>query len=286
MTQFDDMSIKANVRRVLAENGLYAKKNLGQNFLTDGHVLTKIVNAAEAGADDLIIEIGPGLGVLTAKLAEKAGKVAAIEIDSDMAAILRKTMPQNVEIINQDVLKTDIGAIIAAANLPIAKLVANLPYYITTPIIFSVFENNPNIKSMVVMVQKEVADRMLAAPSTKAYGLLTLSVAYYGRVSLVANVPPNSFFPRPDIHSAVVKIDIAPHSHINHQIFAAITKAAFANRRKTLQNCLFNSDLGLTKDAAATLLAGADLTENIRGEALSFADFTRLAEIYAAKTDL
>jgi 16S rRNA (adenine1518-N6/adenine1519-N6)-dimethyltransferase len=279
-----------NARKLLAQHGLHPKKSLGQNFLTDRHVLDKIVAAAHLSSDDLIIEIGPGLGVLTTELARSAGKVIAIEIDTNLANILRDTVPQNVEIINRDILKTDLGEIIAQSGFSRAKLVANLPYYITTPIIFSVLENSLPVDTMVVMVQKEVADRMLAAPSTKAYGLLTLSIAYYGAVFLVANVPPNCFFPRPDVHSAVVRIDVAGETN-SHSVegwrkaprwFFPIIKAAFASRRKTLQNCLAASDeLGLTKDAAAKLIAAAGLPESVRGEALAFEDFARLTGIYS-----
>jgi len=273
-----------NARKILAQHGLHPNKKLGQNFLTDGHVLEKIVAAANITQDDLVIEVGPGLGVLTTELARAASRVAAIEIDTNLAAILRETVSPNIEVINQDILKTDLGKIIAQLGFLRAKMVANLPYYITTPIIFSVLENALPIDTLVVMVQKEVADRMLASPSTKAYGLLTLSVAYYGKVSLVANVPPNCFFPRPDVHSAVVKIDVAPCNNINRDIFFPIIKAAFANRRKTLQNCLAASDdLDLTKDAAAKMIAAADLPESIRGEALSFEDFAQLAVIYEKK---
>jgi len=287
-----------NARKILAQYGLHPKKNLGQNFLTDSHVLDKIVAAADIAPDDLVIEVGPGLGVLTAELARAAAKVVAIEIDTNLATILRDTNPPNVEIINQDILKTDLGKIIAQSGFSRAKLVANLPYYITTPIIFSVLENHLPVDTLVVMVQKEVADRMLAAPSTKAYGLLTLSIAYYGKASLVANVPPNCFFPRPDVHSAVVKIDTFPFlegcplGRGNYSPprrggtsapgwFFPIIKAAFANRRKTLQNCLAASvELDLTKDAAAKLIAAANLPESVRGEALAFEDFVRLTDAY------
>jgi len=278
----NDLSIKANVRRILAENGLYPKKNLGQNFLTDAHVLSKIVDAADVTADDLIIEVGPGLGVLTTELAKRAKKVIAIEIDTSMTDILKYSSPLNAEIINCDILKADLRKIIAESGFQSAKIVANLPYYITTPIIFSVLENSLPVSDLVVMVQKEVAERMLASPSTKAYGLLTLSVAYYGKCSLVANVPPNSFFPRPDVHSAVVKIHVDEQRHISRSHFFPIIKAAFANRRKTLQNCLAaSSELGLSKEDAARLLAAAFLREDIRGEALAFEDFVRLASIFS-----
>jgi len=268
-----------NARRILAENGLHPKKNLGQNFLIDYHVLDKIIAAANISRNDLVIEVGPGLGALTDRLARVAGKVVAIEIDTSLADILRKKSEPNVEIINQDILKTDLGEIIVKSGFSCTQLVANLPYYITTPIIFSVLENGLPITSMVVMVQKEVADRMLAAPSTKAYGLLTLSMAYYGKVSLVANVPPNCFFPRPDVHSAVVRIDVAPQSYLNREHFFPIIKAAFASRRKTLLNCLSASkELALSKDAAAKLLAVIGLPENVRGEALTFENFANLTK--------
>ena len=287
------MNTHINARKMLAQHGLHPKKNLGQNFLTDRHVLDKIVAAADISKNDLIIEVGPGLGILTAELARAAGKVIAIEIDTNLANILHDTAPKNVEIINCDILKTDLGEIIAQSGFPRAKLVANLPYYITTPIIFSVLENSlPKnglpVDLLVVMVQKEVADRMLAAPSTKAYGLLTLSIAYYGAASLVANVPPNCFFPRPDVHSAVVRIDVAQKipGQARNDIFFQIVKAAFASRRKTLQNCLAASDgPGLTKAAAAKLIAAAGLPESVRGEALAFEDFARLADVYGQLTD-
>ena len=279
----NDLSIKANIRRILAENSLYPKKNLGQNFLTDAHVLSKIIDAADVCDTDLIIEIGPGLGVLTAELSKRAKKVIAVEIDTALADILKSSVAANTEIINSDILKTDLRQIIADSSFKSAKIVANLPYYITTPIIFSVFENSLPVSDLVVMVQKEVAERMLASPSTKAYGLLTLSVAYYGKCSLVANVPPNSFFPRPDVHSAVVKIHVDEQKHISRPQFFPIIKAAFANRRKTLQNCLAASkELGLSKEDAAKLLSSAGLREDIRGEALYFDDFARLTSAYSA----
>ena len=272
-----------NARQLMAKHGLYPQKKLGQNFLIDNHVLDKIVAAANLDDSELVIEIGPGLGALTNRLAEIAQKVCAIEIDTKLAELLQANAAPNVEIINKDILKTDLADIIASnSKSGSAKLVANLPYYITTPIIFGVLENNLPINTMVVMVQKEVADRILAGPSTKAYGLLTLSIAYYGKASLIANVPPNCFFPRPDVHSAVIKIDVKPHEHINKDLFFAITKAAFSSRRKTLQNCLASSKaLEISKDDAAGLIKAAGLCKNIRGEALGFEQFTELARLMA-----
>ena len=268
----------------MQEHGLYAKKHFGQNFLTDAHVLSKIVDAAKLDKNDLVLEIGPGLGVLTSEMAKLAGAVCAIEIDKELVQILNHTVAasyKNVSIHNEDILKADVKKIIAGTNYTSLKVVANLPYYITTPVIFGLFEQGLPIASMTVMVQKEVADRMLAAPSTKSYGLLTLSIAYYGKASLVANVPPNCFFPRPDVHSAVVKIDVNPRDYANRDIFFQIIKAAFANRRKTLQNCLAAWDgLDMTKETAAKVIAHAGLPESIRGEALDFNDFLRLTAAY------
>jgi 16S rRNA (adenine1518-N6/adenine1519-N6)-dimethyltransferase len=282
----NSLSSKNYIRELLAEYGLYAKKHLGQNFLADSHVLSKIVAAAELSRDDFVIEIGPGLGVLTAELAKHAGRVAAIEIDAQLVEILRQTVAAkhpNVEIINEDVLKADMPAIFAnaaALGHKTAKVAANLPYYITAPVIFGLLEQNLPITDMVVMVQKEVADRFLAAPGTKAYGIPTLTLAYYGKAALIANVPPHSFHPRPDVHSAVIKISINPRRDINPATFFPLVRAAFANRRKTLANCLSAAlNLNLTKDQATALIQKANLPANIRGEALDFSDFARLNNI-------
>lgn len=265
----------------MAEYGIYPKKHLGQNFLTDAHVLAKIVAAAEISKDDLVIEIGPGLGVLTAELAKCAANVVAIEIDTKLSEILEQTVAKefaNVRILREDILKADVGGIIAASGFASAKIVANLPYYITAPVIFGLLEQKLPITAMVVMVQKEVADRFLAAAGTKAYGIPTLSLAYYGKAALIANVPPHSFHPRPDVYSAVIKIEINPRRDINSKIFFPLIRAAFANRRKTLANCL-SANLNLTKEQAAALIQEAGLPPTIRGEALNFSDFERLSEI-------
>ncbi|MCL2235800.1 MAG: 16S rRNA (adenine(1518)-N(6)/adenine(1519)-N(6))-dimethyltransferase RsmA [Defluviitaleaceae bacterium] len=270
-----DLSSKNHVRQLLADHGLFAKKHFGQNFLTDSHVLSKIVDGADLSPDDTVIEVGPGLGVLTKELAARAARVIAVEIDKDMAEILTDTMPENVTVIREDILKLDINTIGAASGV---KVVANLPYYITSAVIFGLLESGLSIKTMVVMVQKEVADRFLARPSTKAYGLPSLSLGYWGKASLVANVPPHCFFPRPDVHSAVIKIDVNPRTDINPDKFFPIIRAGFANRRKTLQNCLANStELNLSKEEAQKLLADGGFDPNIRGEALNLEDFARLA---------
>ncbi|MCL2575945.1 MAG: 16S rRNA (adenine(1518)-N(6)/adenine(1519)-N(6))-dimethyltransferase RsmA [Defluviitaleaceae bacterium] len=275
-----NLTSKNYIRQLLADNGLFPKKHFGQNFLCDSHVLSKIVAAADLSGDDFVIEIGPGLGVLTTELAKTAKRVVAVEIDRQMADILRTTMADNVEIVREDVLKVDWDGIFSTAkNGKKAKVIANLPYYITSPIIFGMLEKGLPIDSFVVMVQKEVADRFLASPGTKAYGLPSLSLAYYGKAELVANVPPHSFFPRPDVHSAVIKIDVEPRTDVDASKFFPLIRAAFANRRKTFVNCLANSDtLGLDKERAAGLLEKAGLRADVRGEALNFEDFVRLVE--------
>ena len=280
----NELTSKNHVRQLLADHGLYAKKHFGQNFLTDSHVLSKIVDGADLSSDDTVIEVGPGLGVLTTELARRAKHVFAVEIDQDLAQILTATMPDNVTVIREDILKLDINHTVGANIHPSSniKVVANLPYYITSAVIFGLLEQNLTIKTMVVMVQKEVADRFLAKPATKAYGLPTLSLAYWGKVSLVANVPPNCFFPRPDVHSAVIKIDVNPRTDINPDTFFPLIRAGFANRRKTLQNCLASSaEINLTKEQVQNLLMQAGLDVNVRGEALNLEDFARLSLMIA-----
>jgi len=269
------LSSKNHIRHLLAQHELYPKKHFGQNFLTDAHVLAKIVSAANLDPTDHVLEIGPGLGVLTMELATRATQVTAVEIDAQLAEILRTSMPPNVEIINDDVLKIDFSNII---NGPV-KVVANLPYYITSPVIFGLLEQGLNISNMVVMVQKEVADRFLATPATKAYGIPTVALAYWGRASLVANVPPHSFHPRPDVHSAVIKIDVEPRTDIDHARFMPIVRAAFTNRRKTLANCL-SAALHMPKNDAHKLIERAGLSSTVRGEALNFEHFKNLYEVF------
>ena len=273
-----NLSSKNDIRRLLEARGLHPKKHFGQNFLCDTHVLSKILAAAELEGDDFVIEVGPGLGVLTTELAKAARQVVAIEIDHQMAEILQANMPKNVCIVREDVLKVNWDDIFRTEKK--AKVIANLPYYITSPIIFGMLEKGLPITSLVVMVQKEVADRLLARPGTKAYGLPSLSLAFYGRAELVANVPPHCFFPRPDVHSAVVKINVSPKTDVNATKFFPLIRAAFANRRKTFVNNLANSDaLDLDKEQAAALLKKAELRPDVRGEALDFDDFVRLTQL-------
>jgi len=278
----------AAVRDILGTHALAPKKNYGQNFLIDSFVLDKIVNAAGITADDVVIEIGPGLGALTAALAARAKKVIAVEIDASLIPVLRDTLAgfDNVELINADVLKLDLGACIAAAGAQSVKLVANLPYYITTPIVFHVLESKLPVESMTVMVQKEVAERMKAQASTKAYGAVTVAMRYYADVSLVANVPPNCFLPRPNVDSAVVQLTLLPKPRVtvaDEAFFFKIVRAAFAMRRKTLVNCLSaDEELGFDKQTVVDALISCGLSESIRGEALTLEWFAQLVEVLCA----
>lgn len=271
------------VRETLGRHNISAKKKYGQNFLVDENILRKIADAGDITDGDLVVEIGPGLGALTAALAERAGRVVAVEIDSGIIPPLRDNLSgyDNVEIVNADFLKLDLCELISSQGFKSAKIVANLPYYITTPIIFAVLESKADIESMVVMVQKEVGDRMNAKPSTKQYGALTLAVGFYADVSVVANVPPDCFYPKPDVDSIVLKLELLKEPRFGvkdtDKMFKII-KAAFAMRRKTLANCLFSAkEFGLAKDEAINLIKKIGLNENIRGEALTPEQFAILS---------
>ena len=289
MDKPDVLASYAAVRARLEARGLAPKKNFGQNFLIDPFVLEKIVNASGMTSESLAIEIGPGLGVLTAQLAARAGQVVAVEIDAGLIPVLEETLADftNVRLINADVLKLDLGAIIREENRANVQLAANLPYYITTPIIFHVLENHLPIESMTVMVQKEVAERMRAKPSTKAYGAVTLAVQYYADVTLVANVPPHCFYPRPNVDSAVVKLTLLPTPRVavrDKKLLFTLIHAAFSMRRKTLVNCLSAcEDLHIEKAEASAMLAACGLSESVRGEALDLSAFARLTEAFLAR---
>ena len=262
---------------IIQKHEFVFRKNFGQNFLIDPHVLEKIVSAAEITKDDVVLEIGPGIGTMTQRLAESAGKVIAVEIDDNLIPILAETLSgyDNIEIINADIMKTDI------CSLGATKVVANLPYYITTPIIMGIFESEAKVKSITVMVQKEVADRMKAEPGGKDYGALSLAVQYYAQPYLAANVPPNCFIPRPNVGSAVIRLsryDEPPVNVSDEKLMFKIIRAAFNQRRKTLQNCINNSnELDYDKADVELVLNEMQLPVNVRGEALSlgqFAEFT------------
>lgn len=259
------------------------QKKFGQNFLIDGHVLNKIITSSEISKDDVVIEIGPGIGSLTQQLAENAKHVIAVEIDKKLIPILEDTLSDydNITIINEDILKVDLVKLVKEKNdnKPI-KVVANLPYYITTPIIMGLFEQNVPILSITVMVQKEVAERMRAEPSTKDYGALTLAIKYYCDPYIVANVPPNCFIPRPKIGSAVIKLTkhLEPPVQVdNVKLLFRIIRASFNQRRKTLINGLSNNLDGMfEKTDIRQAIENIGLQSNIRGEALSLEEFSKL----------
>ena len=261
------------------------KKRFGQNFLIDSRVLDKIIRGAQIGKNDTVLEIGPGIGTLTQALCEAAGNVIAVEIDRDLIPILENTLNEydNVRIINEDILKLDLKALISENNAVLSplKVVANLPYYITTPIIMGLFESGAPIASSTVMVQKEVADRMQAMPGGKDYGALSLAVQYYAEAKIIANVPPNCFIPRPNVGSAVINLvrHKTPPIHPQDEAFMfRIIKAAFSQRRKTLVNTLRNApEFSFSKEQLTAVLSELHLDETVRGERLSLSEFSALS---------
>ena len=271
---------------VLQRYGFNFQKKYGQNFLIDTHVLDKIIGAAQIGPDDFVLEIGPGIGTMTQYLAEAAREVVAVEIDTKLIPILQDTLKEydNVTVLNEDILKVDIRKIAEEKNggKPI-KVVANLPYYITTPIIMGLFESEVPLDSITVMVQKEVADRMQVGPGTKDYGALSLAVQYYAEPYIVANVPPNCFIPRPAVGSAVIRLTRYQEKpvKVNDASFMfKIIRASFNQRRKTFQNGLYNySELRIPKEKTVAALEEMGLTPTIRGEKLSLEEFAQLSDI-------
>ena len=265
------------------------QKKFGQNFLIDGRVLDKIIAAANVGPEDFVLEIGPGIGTMTQYLAEHAREVVAVEIDKKLIPILEDTLKEydNVTIINEDILKFDINQLEQEKNQgkPI-KVVANLPYYITTPIIMGLFENNVPIENITVMVQKEVADRMQVGPGSKDYGALSLAVQFYAQPYIVANVPPNCFMPRPGVGSAVIRLTRHKEKPVevkDEALLFALIRAAFNQRRKTLQNAISNAGLGITKEQVLEALTKLNLSPTIRGEALNLKEFAALSDELTTK---
>ena len=261
------------------------QKRFGQNFLIDAHVLEKIVSAAGITKDDCVLEIGPGIGTMTQYLAESAGQVIAVEIDTNLLPILADTLKDysNVKVINQDILKVDINELVKEYNngRPI-KVVANLPYYITTPIIMGLFESNVPIDNITVMVQKEVADRMQVGPGSKDYGALSLAVQYYASPYIVANVPPNCFIPRPNVGSAVIRLTRYPPVQVKDpKLMFKLIRASFNQRRKTLQNGLNNSpEISFSKEEITKAIESLGVSPSVRGEALSLEQFAQLANYF------
>ena len=263
------------------------QKRFGQNFLIDAHVLEKIISAAGITKDDCVLEIGPGIGTMTQYLAESAGQVIAVEIDTNLLPILTDTLKDysNVKVINQDILKVDINELVKEYNngRPI-KVVANLPYYITTPIIMGLFESNVPIDNITVMVQKEVADRMQVGPGSKDYGALSLAVQYYASPYIVANVPPNCFIPRPNVGSAVIRLtryQEPPVQVKDPKLMFKLIRASFNQRRKTLQNGLNNSpEISFSKEEITKAIESLGVSPSVRGEALSLEQFAQLANYF------
>ena len=275
-----------NTIEIIQKYEFMFQKKFGQNFLIDTHVLEKIISAAGITKNDCVLEIGPGIGTMTQYLAENARHVVAVEIDRNLIPILKETLADydNVTVINEDILRVDIKALAEEYNggKPI-KVVANLPYYITTPIIMGLFESGVPIDNITVMVQKEVADRMKEGPGSKDYGALSLAVQYYAEPEIVANVPPNCFIPRPNVGSAVIRLTRHKEMPVEVKdpaLMFKIIRASFNQRRKTLQNGLGNaSELPYTKEQIAAAIAEMGLTPTIRGEALSLAQFAQLSDI-------
>lgn len=275
-----------NTIEILQKYNFNFQKKFGQNFLIDEHVLDKIIRAAEITKDDYVLEIGPGIGTMTQYLACAAREVTAVEIDRALMPILEDTLKEydNVSIINEDILKVDIAALAKEKNggRPI-KVVANLPYYITTPIIMGLFESHVPLESITVMVQKEVADRMQVGPGTKDYGALSLAVQYYAEPYIVANVPPNCFMPRPAVGSAVIRLtrhQKPPVEVMDEKLMFRLIRASFNQRRKTLANGLKNSgELNLSKEVITVAIEKLGKGSSVRGEALDLEEFARLTNI-------
>lgn len=275
----------SKTKEILNKYPFVFRKKYGQNFLIDSHVLNKIIKGAQITEEDCVLEIGPGIGSLTQVLSQHAKKVIAVEIDDQLIPILKDTLGEysNIKLIHGDILKIDLKKLIEEENdnKPI-KVVANLPYYITTPIIMELLENKLPVSSITIMVQKEVAQRLAASPGSKDYGAISVAVQYYSKPCLIANVPHNCFIPRPNVDSAVIHLEVLNEPTVSvkdEELFFKIIKAAFSQRRKTLINCLFNQNtVSISKEEMAVVLKEIGLEENIRGEMLSIYDFAKLTD--------
>ena len=271
------------MREVLGRHGFHFSKSLGQNFLIDGSVLDQIAEGAELSKDDVVLEVGPGIGVLTQVLCERAGQVVTVEIDRGLLPVLEETLSDydNVEVVFGDILKLNLPQLFEEKfQGKEVKVVANLPYYITTPIIMNFFEQKLPVERIVVMVQKEVGDRMQAVPSTKAYGTLSIAVQYYAEARIVTTVPSGAFFPSPNVDSAVIALVRRDRPAVDvkdEELFFRVVKAAFAQRRKVLPNTL-SSTMGIEKGLLREALAMAEIDPMRRGESLSLTEFGRLAD--------
>jgi 16S rRNA (adenine1518-N6/adenine1519-N6)-dimethyltransferase len=273
----------STIRDIEERHGFHLSKSLGQNFLTDKGIIDEIIEGADIKEDNLVIEIGPGIGVLTAEAAERAGKVVAVEIDKGLIPILNETLAQydNVTVVNKDILKTDINALIAeyGAGTKGVKIIGNLPYYITTPIVMKILEDGVRADSIIIMMQKEVADRIRSKPGKKTYGALSVAVQYYCTAENLIDVPRTVFVPQPNVDSTVLKLNIRPERPvelIDEKIFFETVKGGFGQRRKTLSNALVGV-CGMDKPTAAEILKTADIDPIRRAETLDLNEFARLA---------
>ena len=280
------LGIPQNTIEILQKYNFRFQKKFGQNFLIDTHVLERIISEAGITKDDFVLEIGPGIGTMTQYLCENAREVMAVEIDDNLIPILADTLSayDNVTVVNEDILKLDIAKVAKEHNggKPI-KVVANLPYYITTPIIMGLFESHVPLESITVMVQKEVADRMQVGPGSKDYGALSLAVQYYAEPYIVANVPPNCFIPRPNVGSAVIRLTRhakPPVEVKDKDLMFRLIRASFNQRRKTLQNGISNAqDLSFSKEEIAAAIESLGLSPSVRGETLTLAQFAALSDV-------
>ena len=281
-------NILQETKFIMKKYNIKANKNLGQNFLVSSDAINQIVNSGEIEKDDLIIEIGPGLGTLTKELLERAKKVICVELDNKMVEILneRFSLYDNLEILNQDILKTDLKEIIKKEktqnNIKDVKIIANLPYYITTPIIMKLLEEKLDLKSITVMIQKEVAERLIATPGEKNTGAITYTVYYYAEAKKIAEVPNTSFIPEPEVTSEVIRLDIRkkpPVETKNTEMMFKIIKNAFMQRRKTLLNSLTNTKIFKNKEEGTKILKTLNLNENIRAEELTLKKFAEITDL-------
>jgi 16S rRNA (adenine1518-N6/adenine1519-N6)-dimethyltransferase len=283
MIVMKETTITESTRDLIKKHDFRMAKKLGQNFLIDESVLKTIIDCSELSKEDCVLEIGPGLGVMTQVLSEKAGEVLAVEIDRNLIPILKVSLfgLENVKVINEDILKLDLNKVLEEnfGKTPV-KVVANLPYYITTPIIMKLLEENVNFKSITVMVQKEVGERLCAPPGGKDYGAITVSVQYRCKPQKILIVPPESFIPRPEVESMVIRLDSRDKPPVivkDEKLYFRVVKASFGQRRKTLLNALTSGNLGKTKEEFRTILSENNIDEKRRGETLSLEEFAKIA---------
>ena len=289
------MDILEETRYIMKKYNIRANKSLGQNFLINNEVVENIVNSSDISKEDMVIEIGPGLGTLTKYLLEKAGKVLCVELDTKMIKILqdRFSLYDNFELINEDILKVNLNEIIAESKkdgkIKNVKIVANLPYYITTPIIMKLLEEKLDIKSITVMIQKEVADRLIETPGGKNTGAITHTVYYYCESEKIMEVPNSSFIPEPEVTSEVIKLNLRDKPAVdieNTKVMFMIIKSAFMQRRKTLLNALTNTKVFINKEEGIQILKKLNLDENVRAEKLSIQNFADIAKIIIERSEV